>query len=191
MTSSDGVPFNSQPLLIVEPGPPVAGRSSIESVSVAVLVPGEALGLTAVAYHFYENPIRKSDWLLDEMDRDKQPVIGPRGWGLVGGMTAAAVVVSILGIRYDERLPEITAEEQPITVASTGAPVEIDPCFGAPAMPNPQCELRNPDIALQPSIDDFAQDYQRQLSCYRKEGEHQVMHLRVRGCRRYPHRARW
>lgn len=131
-----------------------------------------SLGLTAVTYRFYEDPIRKSDWLVDEIDRKKDgdPVLSPSGWAVVGGFMAAVIVVSILGIRFNDKQSVVAQDDQPSVVDLTAPAAEIDPCFGAPAMLN-GCVLRNPDVPLTPSIDKFATDFKGQNDCSRNEGE--------------------
>ena len=143
-----------------------------------------ALGLTAVTYRFYENPIRKSDWLLDKpapADR-RIPTPSPSGWALIGGVAAVAIVISILGIGYSEKIDAARALSAEATTRgeywharqSDGIPEVSDPCFGAPAMVTPGCVLRDPAVKLQPSIDEFANDsFRGERGCYfqGKEGQ--------------------
>jgi peptidoglycan/LPS O-acetylase OafA/YrhL len=105
-----------------------------------------AVGLTAITYHFYEDPIRKSDWLLDTATpRDgRLPRLSRPGWAVSGVLMVAVLVLSIVDIRYDE--------------LSAPAAGTVGPCFGAPAMRDGHCVLWNPDLPLQPSIDTFTSD---------------------------------
>jgi peptidoglycan/LPS O-acetylase OafA/YrhL len=133
-----------------------------------------AFGLTAITYHFYEKPIRESDWLEDHPTKERRFRLPLSAWGLMGCAVAAAVVLSILSIQYTEKTTRAERfDEALITIAPapTGPPpVNVsrvvtppatplpgaDPCFGAPAMWNANCALRNPDSPLKPSLEDFA-----------------------------------
>lgn len=137
-----------------------------------------ALGLTAVTYRFYENPIRKSDWLLDHPAPTgrKLPTLRPSQWALIGGVMAGLIVTSILSINYSEK---ISASQELSRAQGEGMqaldftplPKEVDPCFGAPAMLAEGCVMRNPDVPLQPSIDEFANDAAPiRAGCYRGPG---------------------
>lgn len=126
-----------------------------------------SLSLTAITYHFYENPIRTSDWLLDVPVQAgwKMPKVKPAAWGLAGALAAVMVITSILGISYSDRnasAREEIADAQAEEVGSVAqTEIAADPCFGAPAMVTPGCALRNPDVPLTPSVDDFANDEPR------------------------------
>ncbi len=133
-----------------------------------------ALGLTAITYRYYENPIRHSPWLRAEKDFfSSSATLMQRGlttsaWGIIGAFLATSVVMAILAINYQEKLAAVAGDQQPV-VADLNAPLEpVDPCFGAPALPNPSCTLLDPDRPLQPGIDNFNTDYRGQLSCYRE-----------------------
>lgn len=133
-----------------------------------------AVGLTVLTYHFYENPIRKSNWLLATSGpsrRGRLPTFGPSGWAYVGALTAAAIVLTILGIRFDDKLSNAPRDDEHV-VADLAAPPP-DPCFGAPAMLTPGCVMRDPAVPLQPSIDKFADDDDKQIrsKCWRNRGE--------------------
>ncbi|WP_396837015.1 acyltransferase family protein [Mycobacterium sp. ITM-2016-00317] len=138
-----------------------------------------ALGLTAITYHFYENPIRRSDWLLDppmKTQRWQRPRLSLTAWSFIGFALCAIVIVSIVGIRFSDMraVAEQADEEFVIEVPPPLAPAPVnasrvvtppvaslpgkDPCFGAPAMTNAECALRNPDVELTPSVDKFATD---------------------------------
>lgn len=133
-----------------------------------------ALGLTAVTYHFYESPIRESKWLVDQPNRGRRLHVSPAGWSLVGLAAITAVVFSILSIQYNEKVDRAQQFDE-VSVVGVPAPTVLpavnpsrvitpsalplpgaDPCFGAPAMKNASCALRNPDSPLKPSLDDFA-----------------------------------
>jgi peptidoglycan/LPS O-acetylase OafA/YrhL len=139
-----------------------------------------ALGLTAGTYHFYEDPIRKSEWLLDKPapKRRRMPTLSPSNWAVVGGLMVAVIVVSILGIRYDDKLSSASQDDEGLVVELTAPPPAIEPlvstastivpltaplpgkgpCFGAPAILDANCALRNPDVPLTPSTDTFTKD---------------------------------
>ncbi|MCH9730104.1 MAG: acyltransferase [Actinomycetia bacterium] len=133
-----------------------------------------SIGLTALTYHYYEDPIRKSGWLTESK-------LNPGTWGVAAASMAVIVVASILEIDSRERLAQIKRETQQeaqyaaITAppppgpaveessADTIAPLTSPlpgngPCFGAPAMLDTACILRNPDEPLTPSIDTFTDD---------------------------------
>ena len=61
-----------------------------------------ALVLTAITFHFYEDPIRKSNWLLDKPGSRMSSKL----WAVIGACTATVMVLSLLSITYTERLPE-------------------------------------------------------------------------------------
>jgi peptidoglycan/LPS O-acetylase OafA/YrhL len=124
-----------------------------------------SLGLTAVTYHFYENPIRNSDWLLGKpaTKARRLPTLNPKIWGLIGGLGAAVIVMSILGIHHVDEISaarELSGAqgEQGQENSFVQRAMKVDRCFGAPAMVTRGCVLRNPDVPLWPSIDNFAND---------------------------------
>ncbi|WP_232077430.1 acyltransferase family protein [Mycolicibacterium aichiense] len=129
--------------------------------TIAVVV---SLALTAVTYRFYENPIRKSRWLLKTRRSGRRKALDPSAWGLVGFAAASAVVVTIATIQLDHPAPNV-ASNTPQAVLTPKA----DPCFGSAAMITPGCPLRNTEYALSPSIDDFAKDIPGELGCYRNK----------------------
>lgn len=136
-----------------------------------------SFGLTAVTYHFYENPIRQSRWLLEPPStrRHKRKISPQRAWGVVGSLGAAAVVVAILGIQYSDKISAAreSAEAQAVDQSSlSNKPGKVDPCIGAPAMVTPGCVLRDPAVPLRPSIDDFATDTKGSYThCYGRQGQ--------------------
>ncbi len=138
-----------------------------------------AVGLTAVTYRFYENPIRHSNWLLGASARRHRGrlTLSPTVWRLVGGVAAAATLVSILGIQYSDKISSArelaaTSGGQQQFLDSTQAAPKSDPCFGAPAMVTPGCVLRNPNLPLQPSIDKFVNDTGSIFSrCYSEKNQ--------------------
>ncbi|WP_431237376.1 acyltransferase family protein [Mycolicibacterium aichiense] len=129
-----------------------------------------ALVLTAVTYHYWEDPIRESHWLL-ETRRDGMPSRIHRGiWAALGVLMASLAVVSILRIHQDEYMTtvehEVAQAQEPDRTATTGP--QSEHCFGAAALITPGCALRNPDIPLQPSVDAFATDARSESQgCYR------------------------
>jgi peptidoglycan/LPS O-acetylase OafA/YrhL len=133
------------------------------------------LALTAVTYHFFEDPIRKSQWLLasDRSRERRRWALPAGGWAAVGVATVIAVVSSIVWLQPREQSQPWVLAEEP-TPIDLSAPV--DPCFGAPAMVNEGCVLRDPAKPLEPSIDDFARDTQiGENDCWRSEGEAQIV----------------
>lgn len=123
-----------------------------------------ALALTAVTYHFYEDPIRKSNWLTGRLPGS--------AWGLIGGAAVAAVIMALVAahltttrVEWQEPADLAAPTFAPTPQGAAGtviAPLTSplpgkDPCYGAPAIMNPQCPLRS-DRTLSPSIDRFAND---------------------------------
>lgn len=132
-----------------------------------------ALGLTAITYHFYEDPIRKSRWLTESGRRERR--LRPAVWAFIGGTLGAMSVVLILYIEHTDRIAAARAQAESAVVVNLAPPPDADllskdgtnappisvvsgndPCFGAPALVNPACTLRNPDLPLQPSLEEFA-----------------------------------
>ncbi len=109
-----------------------------------------SLVLTAVTYHFYEDPIRRSGWLLDHSRQ--------RVWARIGGVAAIAVAICIVGIGYSDKF----APARELDAANIG---QADPCFGAPAMVNHGCMLWNPELPVRPSVGKFATDDQGSAKC--------------------------
>ncbi|WP_431231467.1 acyltransferase family protein [Mycolicibacterium psychrotolerans] len=116
-----------------------------------------SLALTAVTYHFYENPLRNSQkWML----RDKPVWASAEVSAAVGGLAAAAVVVAIVGYGVaDKRTATYQETARPSgAVADLSPTKKIDPCFGAAAIITQGCSLRSPGAELSPDIDSFAKD---------------------------------
>lgn len=121
-----------------------------------------SLSLTALTYHFYEDPLRKSNWLIEPRK------ISGRAWAAAGAFTAAAVILSIVGIKHSDQIAQ--AREEIASAAEWRAaamPETANPCYGAPAIVTPGCKLRDPAIPLTPSIDTFAKDAAGEFECYR------------------------
>ncbi len=160
-----------------------------------------SLSLTAITYRFYENPIRKSRWLLDDPEPKpdrRLPALNVSAWAVIGTLAVAAVVLSIATIHHNDKIAATAAEysasdgprNKPVlepgntgpgtsqSSANAAAPNSgggegaaqgtrnAESCFGAPAMRNANCKLRNPGVPLQPSIDEFANDLPRSKSCF-------------------------
>jgi len=134
-----------------------------------------ALGLTVVTYRFYEDPIRKSHWLLSHPETEKQRRLtgSPLAWGIIGGVAATLIVMTISFTQYADKISaaqeqsrSAVQKDQTQSTTSTPAAEKADRCFGAPAMVTPGCVQRNPDVPLQPSIDEFANDKGSQLECF-------------------------
>ena len=154
----------------------VTPRGTVFYVLAVVL----SLGLTALTYHFYENPIRTSSWLLETpktTQRNRFRAMGATAWAGVGAIAAAAVVLSILNIRFNDTLaanaaeydaqwveqiatppPAITVQPAKVVTPLTVALPGKGACYGAAAMIDTSCALRNPAVDLTPSLDEFASD---------------------------------
>lgn len=139
-----------------------------------------SLALTAVTYRYYEDPIRKSNWLLDipRLETRRIPTLSRRGWTFTGALGAAIIVVTLLNIGYMEKiftaqdLASAAGDDQKADLRSR--PEKVDPCYGASAMVTRGCALRNPAVELQPSIDELANDGARGgPGCYFQEGKGQ------------------
>lgn len=130
---------------------------------------GLVAGLTALTYRFFENPIRESDWLLEKPATDGNRLLKLRrsGWAIVGGLGAAAALLSILGINYFDKISAARAVAAE-SLSETQQIGKVDPCFGAPAMLNADCALRDPGVPLQPNVNDLAKDH-FVGQCYRGE----------------------
>lgn len=125
-----------------------------------------ALILTALTYRFYEDPIRKSNWLSSSR-------IPGNVWALIGGAAVAGVVLALIAVQTTTTKVDRWREPANLaapTFANTAPPpagtvITPDtaplpgkgPCYGAPAIMNPQCKLRT-DQPLTPSIDAFTED---------------------------------
>ncbi len=139
-----------------------------------------SLALTAVTYRFYEDPIRKSDWLTRIKTRRKTKRLSLRDrrvWAAAGGFAAVVVLFAIFSLESADRTAAVNelirAEgKQTATDVRTAAP-KVDPCFGAPAMLNPKCALRDPDVPLAPPVDLIANDTQLAFRCFRQKTEFQ------------------
>jgi peptidoglycan/LPS O-acetylase OafA/YrhL len=134
-----------------------------------------ALALTMVTYRFYEDPIRKSNWLLDQVNAEQSNLLklSPMAWCVAGATAVVAVVALIANMQYADKLAvarELVAAAERVDQRQAIGPEQIpdaqDPCFGAPAMVTPGCVLRNPLVPLEPPIELFAKDNQGQLECF-------------------------
>ncbi len=159
-----------------------------------------SLGLTAVTYHCYEDPIRKSSWLTE-------PRPNPGAWGVwefIGAGLVVAIVMSLNWISRQERISQFQQEQEAQYAAVTAPPPHLGPvveessadtiapltsplpgngpCFGAPAMLDDACRLRNPDEPLTPSIDTFTTDkYPPGIGCW--SYKHQMFAACTKGYR--------
>ena len=149
-----------------------------------------SIGLTALTYHYYEDPMRKSGWLTESR-------LNPGVWGVTAASMAVIVVASMYYIDSRERLAQIKREIQqeaqhadttappphigpvvedgPVveessadTIAPLTSPLPGNgPCFGAPAMLDAACMLRNPEEPLTPSVETFTTDrYPPGIGCW-------------------------
>lgn len=132
-----------------------------------------SLGLTAVTYRFYEDPIRKSRWMLEETTHrrngHRRRPIASSQWAAVGGVAALLVVTAIVSFGYVDKRDAV--REEIADAAESQVQVDLapktDPCFGAAAMVTEGCALRNPENDLQPDIKNFTEDMRGQMRCYR------------------------
>ncbi|OKH74705.1 hypothetical protein EB72_15460 [Mycobacterium sp. SWH-M1] len=129
--------------------------------------------LTAVTYHFYENPIRKSEWLSETTGSRYRPAkrLGDGAWGLVGATAAAVVVMSILWINAADRQALVRKEIEAALAVDTPVaeltPSEADLCVGALAMSDSKCRLWDPNLPIRPSADQIFDDLPVEASrCY-------------------------
>jgi len=157
-----------------------------------------SLGLTAVTYHCYEYPIRKSSWLTE-------PRPNPGVWEFIGAGLVVAIVMALSWISRPEQFsqvqqeaqhaaitappphlgPEVEEESSADTIAPLTSPLPGNgPCFGAPAMLDAACTLRNPDEPLTPSIDAFTADrWPRGMGCWSDREEMEKGEM-LAGCTR-------
>lgn len=146
-----------------------------EEVPYYVIVIALALALSAATYHLYEDRIRKSRWL------ESDTVIQRRGqklftvpastWPTVGFILVAVMAASIMAIQLKDRESRSGELYETLVVAESAQDraTKIDPCFGAPALNNPECSTSK-NAPLQPSVSNFAQDTQGGFACWRSKG---------------------
>lgn len=131
-----------------------------------------AMGLTAVTYHFYENPIRRSSWLDENV---RVPLITPSAWAAVGALVVTACLIAALSTEISESRSSDAQQNQTLivdTVAPTLDQKSADQrCRGAAAWTTPGCVLYDPEKPLMPEIDRFAEDAQGAYECYREAGD--------------------
>lgn len=142
------------------------------------------LGLTAVTYHYYEDPIRKSGWLTGRKANVSR-------WGVLAVLMVTVVVMSLMGIHQRQRL-DLIAQEARNAVTVDAPPPQVEtpaasqahviapltspmpgnaPCFGAPAMLDENCQLRTPGAPLTPGVDSFTNDRTTPgLGCWAEKG---------------------
>lgn len=128
-----------------------------------------ALGLTGLTYHFYENPIRHSHWLSD--DRNLKWFLRGQVWAFTGVLAVALIAISLLGIRQADMISvaQNSSSAEVDRAQAVNLQVEADPCFGAVAMVNEGCNLRDAGTRLTPSVDNLSQDTGGVYECYRKK----------------------
>lgn len=134
-----------------------------------------ALVLSHLSFTYFENPIRGSKWLerSTEIKRGKDVIatITPSMWRTTGFVAASAVLASLMMIQINDRTERVGEKYESLYVAQDQQiTAPVDPCFGAGAMSNPQCDTNVEPKALQPGIDSFAKDTQGAYSCWRAEG---------------------
>lgn len=117
--------------------------------------------LSVLSYHFIEQPVRKSGWLLKrppgltESPRRHVPVLAALALGM-------AVAVGAVGLRI--------AAPQP----SIAAPAESVECFGASAAPGLEDRCEPPSVRadeLVPSLDTLSEDTAGGYMCWRGQGQ--------------------
>ncbi|WP_422741854.1 acyltransferase family protein [Mycobacterium sp. WMMD1722] len=144
--------------------PTLTGSKSLFYVLAIVLT----LGLTAITYRYYENPIRQSEWLT--VGAEHSWLLGRAVWTVAGGLAAAIVIVSIASVRHAEMVS--AAQGEPASQVDRTEAVDLDvvvnPCFGSRAMVREGCSLRSPGSFLRPSVDALSQDTQGAFDCYLK-----------------------
>ncbi|WP_255207565.1 acyltransferase family protein [Mycolicibacterium sp. PAM1] len=98
-----------------------------------------ALALTSITYYFFEDPIRKSNWLVDDPARTKhrRPKLSRTAWATVGIAAAIAVIVTIPSMAYSDK---ISAAKEEYTGAAGIEYETEDPFLGeeaaAPGIPS-------------------------------------------------------
>lgn len=143
-----------------------------------------ALGLTALTYHFYEDPIRKSGWLLptakgEDRKNRRSILLAASSWRILGSLGAVVVLVSILQMSYNDK---ISAAQEDIAQAARDRKAEAlnqvtspevpNQCFGAPAMLNAGCDLPKENIPVQPPLNRLTADVSADSrNCYIREGQ--------------------
>jgi peptidoglycan/LPS O-acetylase OafA/YrhL len=125
-----------------------------------------ALGLTAITYRFYEDPIRKAKW--PESTRKRNREAHPSRLAAAGLVAAMVVVVAIIGIQRDTTMKAAADNYLPANIETNE---QVDLCFGAPALITDGCPPRNPNVPLTPGIDTAAQDIRGQYQCFHFEGD--------------------
>lgn len=143
----------------------------------AVMAPGPvyyvvaivlALALTAVTYRYFENPIRRSEWL----DEGTRYGATPKEWAAFGAVAAVVIVGLGTAMEFRENRSSSSQANQELVVA-VDAPVfeETRRCLGAAALITEGCVLYDPEVELSPSIETFADDTQGAYKCYRGQGD--------------------
>jgi hypothetical protein len=121
------------------------------------VVPAVAFTLSALTYHFYEDPLRKGGWLDTSSGKARRlPTLSPSGCVAVGVVAVTVITLAVLSSWRGAMFNTLGAEHQ--SYAGLTRALVLKPCFGAPAMVNSQCVLRNPEVPLQPPIDNFVGD---------------------------------
>lgn len=134
---------------------------------IAVIVLASAL--TAVTYHFYENPIRRSEWLENENLRYFPT---PKAWAGIGVVLAAVVVVSAVGLEMKDSRSENAQANQELMVAAEAPTLgPTSRCLGAAALTTEGCALYDPEQPIYPGMNAFADDTQGAYKCYRGIGD--------------------
>ena len=131
-----------------------------------------AMALTAVTYHFYENPIRRSTWLDADV---RSPLISPSVWASAGVAALATCLVLAVSMEINESRRSDAQENQALIVDTVAPTIdqnaEDQRCRGAAAWTTPACVLYDPDKPVVPSVERFADDAQGAYECYREAGD--------------------
>lgn len=133
---------------------------------VAILL---SIALTAVTYRYYENPIRRSNWLEDD---DSRLVTAPKTWAVVGVIALAVSLSSAIGLEVGDRRSADAVDNQTLEVAAVAPKLgDAQRCLGAAALTTAGCVLYDPAKPVYPSIDEFSHDGKGAYDCYRKQSE--------------------
>lgn len=136
-----------------------------------VAVIGISLTLTHVTYRFYEDPIRRSNWLEKDRPLFGRIRISPKQWTVAGAVIAATIAASAVAVEVDLNAHSQDDQDLVVTMAAPGAITESGQCVGVAALSTEGCVLFDPAKPVTPSIDYFAHDGQGAFKCFREQGE--------------------
>lgn len=136
-----------------------------------VTVIGVSLTLTHLTYRFYEDPIRRSNWLENVVPPSRRIRISPKQWTAAGVLIAATIAASAVVVETDLNAHSQDDQELVMTLAAPGAAHESGQCAGVAALRTEGCALFDPAKPVTPSIDYFAHDGQGAFKCFREQGK--------------------